>query len=148
MALADRFYRNGYEQEFEVDLVGVDGEPSGLKVWVKDLTCDAAVEVTEEYKRKSTDMMLRHATSVGESLEVDIPDGVRGGLYQDEIQDKYAACISRWDFNGEGLFSDDEPDPECVYDNKLKLLRIPGVAEQVVGKIDSISGFTKPLKKG
>ncbi len=148
MALADRFYQNGYEQEFEIDLKGPDGKESGLKVWVKDLTCDAAVAVSEDYKRKSTDMMLRHATSSGDGLEVDIPEGVRGALYQDELRDRYAACISRWDFNGEGLFSDDEPDPECSYDNKIKFLRIPGISEQVIGKIDALSGFTKPLKKG
>lgn len=102
MALADRFYRNGYEQEFEVDLIGLDGEPSGLKVWVKDMTCDAAVAVTDTYKRKSTDLMLRHARTGDDGLSVDVPEGARGELYQDEVRDKYVACISRWDFNGEG----------------------------------------------
>ena len=148
MALADRFYRNGYEQEFEVDLIGLDGEPSGLKVWVKDMTCDAAVAVTDTYKRKSTDLMLRHARTGDDGLSVDVPEGARGELYQDEVRDKYVACISRWDFNGEGLFSDDDPNPECSHENKCKFLTIPGISEQVVGKIDGISGFTKPLKKG
>lgn len=146
MALADRFYSNGYEQEFEVELLDKDGKKTGLRVWVKDLTCDAAVEVAERYRRKVTDLMLTSATVKDGTAE--LPEGKRGELFHDEVRDKYAACISRWDFNGEGLFSDDEPDPDCDYDNKVKFLRIPGIADQVIGKIDDITVFTKPLKKG
>lgn len=148
MAIADRFYRNGYEHEFELELEDMDGNPSGLKVWLKDLTCDAAIAVDEQYRIKSTDIMLRYSKVAGDNLVQDVPEGIRGEIWTNQARDKYAACISRWDFNGEGLFSDDEGEPECTYENKIKLLRIPGVNAQIIGKIDEISGFTTPSKEG
>lgn len=148
MSISDRFYKNGYEKEFELELLGLDGSPSGLKVWVKDITCDAAIDVEEEYTAKFTDLSLKYVKLDGDGVATEIPDGIRGEILTSQSRDKYAACISRWDFNGEGLFSDDDPDPECNYENKIKFLRIPGVGNQVLSKIDQISGFTTPLKKG
>lgn len=148
MAIVDHFYRNGYEQEFELELKDKDGNPSGLKVWVRDLECDAAIAVENEYAAKTTDLNLRYVRIDGDDVVSDIPEGERGELFQSRARDKYIACISRWDFNGEGLFSDDEPDPECSYENKLKFMGIPGINNQVIAKIDEISGFTLPLKKG
>jgi len=147
MAIADRFYRNGRNQEFEFELLDLEGEPSGLKVWLMDMECDAAVEVDNQYNAKTTDVNLRYIKVDGDNVTSDVPEGKRGELWQDRAHDKYVACISRWDFNGEGLFSDDEPDPECNYENKSKFLRIPNVGQQVVKRIDEISGFTKPSKK-
>lgn len=148
MAIADRFYRNGYEQEFELELEDKDGNPSGLKVWVKDMECDAAIDVENEYAAKTTGVNIKHFRVDGDEITTDVPSDLAGQLWQDRARDKYAACISRWDFNGEGLFSDDEGEPECTYENKLAVLRIPGVGSQIIRKIDELSGFTKPLKKG
>lgn len=148
MPIADRFYRNGYEQEFELELLDRDDNPSGLKVWVKDMECDAAVAVDAEYRAKFTDMNLTYAKIDGDTMTVDAPEGKRGELWTNQARDKYAACISRWDFDGEGIFSDDEPDPDCTYDNKIKVLSIPGINSQIVKKIDELSGFTMPSKEG
>lgn len=148
MAIADRFYTNGLNQEFELELLDRDGKSSGLKVWVMDMECDAAIEVENQYAAKTTDLNLRHVRIDGDDVVSDIPEGQRGELFHSRARDKYAACISRWDFNGEGIFSDDDPDPECSYENKIALLRIPSVGGQIISKIDQISGFTKPLKKG
>lgn len=148
MAIADRFYTNGRNHEFEFELTDRDGNPSGLRVWLMDMECDAAVDVDNQYNAKTTDVTLRHVKIDGDKVIDGIPDGVRGELFQGRALDKYIACISRWDFNGEGLFSDDEPDPECNYENKKAFLGIPVVGDQVINRIDEISGFTKPLKKG
>jgi hypothetical protein len=146
MAIADKVYRNGYEQEFELELLDGDGEKTGWRVWVKDITCDAAVAVTEEYRAKSTDLMLRSSKVEGDGMTVDIPEGDRGKLWQSEVSDKYIACISRWDFQGEALVNDDDGEPDCTYENKVIFMRMPIFAPQIVAKVDEISGFTKPSK--
>lgn len=148
MAIADRFYTNGRNQEFEVELTDKEGQPTGLRVWVMDMECDAAVEVENQYNAKVTDMNLRHLRIEGEDVVSDIPEGQRGTLFNDRARDKYIACISRWDLNGESLFEDTDPDPECNYENKKLFMLIPGISDQVVAKIDALTGFTKPLKKG
>ena len=148
MAIADRFYANGRNKEFERELVGPDGEPSGLRIWVMDMQCDAAVAVDNAYSVKNTDVTLRYMKREGDVVTADTPDGMLGELVIGRVQDKYAACISRWDFNGEGIFSDDEPDPECTDENKVKVLGIPGVGDQIRAWIDEISDFTKPSKEG
>lgn len=148
MAIADRFYTNGRNQEFEFELADKDGNPTGLKVWLMDMECDAAVEVENQYAAKTTDLNLRHVRVDGDQVVSDIPEGQRGELFHKRARDKYIACISRWDLNGESLFDDTEPDPECNYENKKLLMAIPGINNQIIGWIDEISGFTKPLKKG
>jgi hypothetical protein len=113
-----------------------------------DMECDAAVEVENQYAALTTDLNLRHTKIDGDEIISDIPEGKRGEVFHARARDKYIACISRWDLNGESLFEDSEPDPECNYENKKLFLTIPGISNQVIKRIDEISGFTKPLKKG
>ncbi len=148
MAIADRFYANGRNKEFERELLGSDGEKSGLRVWVMDMQCDAAINVDNEYAAKTTDLNLRYVKMDGNTVTSDVPEGVRGEMWVSRAREKYAACIARWDFDGEGIFSDDEPDPECNDENKYKILGIPGVGDQIRAWIDEISDFTRPSKKG
>ena len=141
MSLADKVYRNGYEHEFEYEILDMDGKPTGIKVWLMDVTCNAAVAVDERYRALATDMVFKHTGD-------EAPDGARGELYVKQEFDKYVACISKWDLAGESLLPDGDADPECNYENKSIMMRIPGINSQITGKINEISGFTKPLKKG
>lgn len=146
MAVAEKFYSNGRNKEFEIKLKDKAGKDTGFVVWVNDMECDAAIEVENAYVAAVTDMNFRHSKVVGEDFITEVPKGERGDLWVKRTQDKYAACICRWDLNGEGVLGDD--DTECTYENKINMLKIPGLGDQIRQKIDEISGFTTPLKEG
>lgn len=145
MAIADKFYKNGHEKEFELELLLPDGSGSGLKVWVKDFQCDAVVAVDQDFEFKSTEISLKYSSIDDDGkIATDIPEDVAARLQVELYREKYIAAISRWDFNGEGIFDDEDPDPECNHENKSKLMMLPGVANQIKAKILEISNFTKP----
>lgn len=134
MAIVDAAYKDGYEHEYERELLGRDGADVGVTVWIKGLDCEASLAVHDGYQRNVTDLRIRAA---GE----DLPEGKVGDLVVDEMRDRYLACISRWEFNGAELF-DSEGVPVCDDETKRRFFNIPLFGKQVREWIAEIGDFT------
>lgn len=136
MSIVDKAYRDGYEYEYERELLGRDGKPVGVTVWLKAADCNAAVAVDDKFNRDVAEIQTKN-------FGKDIPDGAYGDLLVNKARDEYIACISRWDFKGEELF-EGEGEPDCGdYETKLKFYKIPLFGKQVRDWVDDISAFTK-----
>lgn len=134
MAIADKAYKDGYEHEYERDLLGRDGKPVGVTVWIRGLDCQASLDVHDKYMRTVTDLRIRAG-------DKEVPEGKTGDLIVDEMRDRYLACISRWDFGGEELF-DGEGEPKCDDATKQRFFAIPLFGKQVREWIAEIGDFT------
>lgn len=134
MAIVDTAYKDGYEHEYERELTGHDGKAVGVTIWLKGLDCQASLAVHDDYQRSVTDLRIRAG---GE----DLPEGKVGDLVVDEMRDRYIACISRWDFNGEELF-DGEGVPVCDDETKRRFFNIPLFGKQVREWVAEIGDFT------